>query len=174
MTQQSENGKQNKQPTKHGLTSKSSSPPNMQKRTCKNKLTAKQFKVNLIKVQAEAAKELIANLTKVHTKQMKLLIESMTKSMKEMINLMKALVKSPKTTNSDEKKKSGKRNSKYIRTHPYANIATRNTPKTRKQMLGTRDKCILLPNQLEIHQKHLKVCGVFNGKRELATGESTQ
>jgi hypothetical protein len=53
-----------------------------------NKLTAKQFKANLIKEQANATKESITNLTEAHTKQMDILIKSTADVMKEMINLM--------------------------------------------------------------------------------------
>jgi hypothetical protein len=70
-----------------------------------NKLTAKQFKANLMEEQAEATEELIANLTEAHTKQMEILIKSTTKSMKEMMNLMNAAVKSTANTSNDEKKK---------------------------------------------------------------------
>jgi hypothetical protein len=72
--------------------------------------------------------ELIANLTKVHTKQMELLIKATTESMKEIMNLMKASVKNPTTATSDEKLKNGKKGKRNSVTHPYANIAMRNTP----------------------------------------------
>ncbi len=68
-----------------------------------NKLTAKQFKANLIEEQAKATEELIANLTKAHAKQMKILIKSTTDAMKEMMNLMKTVVKSPANANNEEK-----------------------------------------------------------------------
>ncbi len=54
-----------------------------------NKLTAKQFKANAIKEQAEVMEELIAHLTEAHTRQMETLIKSTTKAMKEMLNLIK-------------------------------------------------------------------------------------
>jgi hypothetical protein len=101
-----------------------------------NKLTAKQFKENLMEEQAKATKKLIANLTKAHTEQMELLIKAMTESMKEMMNLMKALVKNPTTTTSDEKKKKGKNSKRNSKTHLYANIATRNTPQSKKANAG--------------------------------------
>jgi hypothetical protein len=69
-----------------------------------NKLTSKQFKANRMEEQAEATEELIANLTEAHTNQMEILIKSTTESMKEMMNLMKSMVKSPANTNNDEKK----------------------------------------------------------------------
>ena len=43
-----------------------------------NKLTAKQFKANLIEEQAEATEELVTTLTENHTRQMETLIKSMT------------------------------------------------------------------------------------------------
>ena len=54
------------------------------------KISAKQFKANLIKEQAEITEELIKNLTQAHTKQMEALIKSTTDAMKEMITLVKA------------------------------------------------------------------------------------
>jgi hypothetical protein len=48
-----------------------------------NKLIPKQFKVDALNKQAEAAEELIANPTKSHTCQMKILIKSTTEAMKE-------------------------------------------------------------------------------------------
>ena len=55
-----------------------------------NKLTAKQFKANLIEEQAEATEELIATLTENHTRQMETLIKSTTDAMKEMMQLIKS------------------------------------------------------------------------------------
>jgi hypothetical protein len=48
-----------------------------------NKLTAKNFKANVIEEQAKAIEELIATLTKNHTCQMETLIKSTTNAMKE-------------------------------------------------------------------------------------------
>ena len=55
-----------------------------------NKLTAKQFKANLIKEQAKATQELIATLAENHTRQMETLIKSMTDAMKEIMQLIKS------------------------------------------------------------------------------------
>ncbi len=66
------------------------------------KLTAKQFKANLMEEQAEATEELIANLTEAHTKHMEILIKSTTESMKEMMNQMKVAAKSPANTRNEE------------------------------------------------------------------------
>jgi hypothetical protein len=54
------------------------------------KISAKQFKANLIEEQAEITEELINNLTQAHTKQIKALIKSTTNAMKEMMMLVKA------------------------------------------------------------------------------------
>ncbi len=74
-----------------------------------NKLTAKQFKANLIEEQAEATEELIATLTENHTCQMEALIKSTTNAMKEMMQLIKSNASTPtnptKPTNEERKKK---------------------------------------------------------------------
>ena len=79
-----------------------------------NKLTAKNFKVNIIEEQAEVMEELIANLTENHTRQMDNLIKSTTEAMKEMMSLIK---KDQKTTNQqssdDKKKKREEKRKKY-------------------------------------------------------------
>ncbi len=54
-----------------------------------NKLTAKNFKANMIEEQAEVTEELIATLTEKHTQQMESLIKSTTEAMKEMMALIK-------------------------------------------------------------------------------------
>jgi hypothetical protein len=60
-----------------------------------NKLTAKNFKVNMIKEQAKATEELVAALTENHTRQMETLIKSTTDAMKEMMSLIKNEQKAP-------------------------------------------------------------------------------
>ena len=65
-----------------------------------NKLTAKQFKANMIEEQAAATEELIANINETHTRQMEALIKSTTEAMKEMMQL----IKEGKTTNSGSEK----------------------------------------------------------------------
>ena len=69
-----------------------------------NKLTAKNFKANLIEEQAEATEELIATLTEKHTQQMETLIKSTTDAMKEMMALIKNEKKEPGNQSKDEKK----------------------------------------------------------------------
>ena len=82
-----------------------------------NKLTAKQFKANLIEEQAEATEELIATLTENHTRQMENLIKSTTEAMKEMMQLIKNNSGTPtnptKATDEEKKKKRDERRKKY-------------------------------------------------------------
>jgi hypothetical protein len=70
-----------------------------------NKLTAKNFKANMIEEQAKATEKLIAPLTKNHTCQMETLIKSTTNAIKEMMSLIKNEQKAPKNQPNDEKKK---------------------------------------------------------------------
>ena len=85
-----------------------------------NKLTAKQFKANLIKEQAEATEELIATLTENHTRQMETLIKSMTDAMKEMMQLIKSNATNPtnpsKLTDNEKKKKCNEKRKLYNKT----------------------------------------------------------
>jgi hypothetical protein len=52
------------------------------------KVTAKQFKANLIEEQAEITEEMINNLTQAHTKQIKALMKSNMEAMKELMTLV--------------------------------------------------------------------------------------
>ena len=73
-----------------------------------NKLTAKQFKANLIKEQADAMEELITTLTENHTRKMETLIKNMTYAMKEMMQLIKSnatTLMNPIKLSDEEKKK---------------------------------------------------------------------
>jgi hypothetical protein len=82
-----------------------------------NKLTAKQFKANLIEQQAEATEELIATLTKNHTRQMETLIKSTTNAMREMMQLIKSNATTPtypiKLMDKERKKKHDEKRKKY-------------------------------------------------------------
>jgi hypothetical protein len=130
-----------------------------------NKLTAKQFKANLIEEQAKATKELIANLTEAHAKQMEILIKSMTDPMKEMLNLMKTAVNNPANANNKEKKYTRKEKQRRYKKRTCLQALQQKTSfQTRKRMLGTRNQCFLLPILLEVIQKHLKVHRVLNRK----------
>ena len=70
-----------------------------------NKLTAKNFKGNMIKEQAEAMEELVVQLTEKHTQQMETLIKSTTEAMKEMMSLIKNKKKELGKKSDEEKKK---------------------------------------------------------------------
>jgi methionine synthase II (cobalamin-independent) len=79
-----------------------------------NKLTAKNFKANMIKEQAEATEELIAALTKNHTRQIETLIKSTTKAIKEMMSLIKNNQKAPNSQpNNGRKKRQEERCKRY-------------------------------------------------------------
>ncbi len=82
-----------------------------------NKLTAKQFKANLIEEQAKATEELIATLTENHTRQMDALIKSTIDAIKEMMQLIKSNASTPtnptKPRNEERKKKRDEKRKKY-------------------------------------------------------------
>ena len=83
-----------------------------------SKLTAKQFKTNLIQEQAEATEELIATLTENHTRQMETLIKSTTDAMREMMQLIKSNSTTPtnptKLSDEERKKRREDRRKRYI------------------------------------------------------------
>ncbi len=93
-----------------------------------NKLTAKQFKANLIKEQAKATKELIVNLTDAHAKQMEILIKSTTDAMKELMNLMKTAVNNPANANKEEKKHTQKEKQRRYKNAPVCKHCNRKHP----------------------------------------------
>jgi hypothetical protein len=72
------------------------------------KITAKQFKANLIEEQAEITEELINNLTQAHTKQMKALIKSTTDAMKEMMMLVKTNINNQNQNNWNQNNSNAK------------------------------------------------------------------
>ena len=81
-----------------------------------NKLTAKNFKVNMIEEQAEATEELIAALTEKHTQQIESLIKSNTEAMKQMMSLIKNDRKEPgdkKQPDEEKKKKREERRQRF-------------------------------------------------------------
>jgi hypothetical protein len=96
----------------------------------KNKLTAKQFKANSIKEQAEATEELINALTENHTRQMETLIRSMTETMKEMMTLVKTDNKNPTNANNgiNEKKINWQESQKRFRDAPVCKHCNRKHP----------------------------------------------
>jgi hypothetical protein len=99
-----------------------------------NKLTAKNFKANMIKEQAEAMEELIAALTKKHTQQMETLIKSTTEAMKEMMSLIKNDKKEPSSQSNDEKKKKREeRRKKYNNAPVCKNCGKKHPAKAEEQ-----------------------------------------
>jgi hypothetical protein len=79
-----------------------------------NKLTAKNFKANMIEEQAEATEELIAALTKNHMRQIETLIKSTTEAIQEMMSLIKNKQKAPNSQpNNGRKKRQEERRKRY-------------------------------------------------------------
>jgi hypothetical protein len=81
-----------------------------------NKLTAKNFKANMIEEQTEATEELIAALTEKHTQQIESLIKSNTEAMKQMMSLIKNDRKEPgdkKQPDEEKKKKREERRQRF-------------------------------------------------------------
>ena len=100
-----------------------------------NKLTAKQFRANLIEDQAEATEELIATLMENHTRQMEALIKSTSDAMKEMMQLVKSNTntqKNPNKLSDDEKKKKGEERRKKYNEAPICTHCGRKHP-TKKE-----------------------------------------
>jgi hypothetical protein len=82
------------------------------------KLTAKNFKANMIEEQAKAMEELIVALTENHMHQMETLIKSTTDAMKEMMSLIKNEQKAPNNQSNDEKKKKQEKKHKWYNDAP--------------------------------------------------------
>ena len=83
-----------------------------------NKLTAENFKANMIEEQVEATEKLIAALTEKQTQQMETLMKSNTDAMKEMLSLIKNEKKEPNSQSNDEKKKKRKERCKKYNDAP--------------------------------------------------------
>ena len=96
-----------------------------------NKLTAKNFKANMIEEQAEATEELIAALTEKHTQQIETLIKSTTDAMKEMMSLIKneKLESGKQKLDEDKKKKKEERRKKYNDAPIYKNCGKKHPAK---------------------------------------------
>jgi hypothetical protein len=93
-----------------------------------NKLTAKNFKANMIKEQAEATEELIAALTKNHTRQIETLIKSTTKAIKEMMSLIINDQKAPNSQPNNGKKKRQEERHKRCNNAPICKHCGRKHP----------------------------------------------
>jgi hypothetical protein len=103
-----------------------------------NKLSAKQFKANAIKEQAEATEELIAHLTEAHTCQMETLIKSTTKAMKEMLNLVNETTNQRQATQTATKRKRNvEKNKTNTAMHQSVNTAKGNTHPNQKMSAGS-------------------------------------
>jgi hypothetical protein len=101
-----------------------------------NKLTAKQFRANLIEDQAEATEELIATLTENHTRQMEALIKSTSDAMKEMMQLVKSNTntqKNPSKLSDDEKKKKWEERRKKYNEAPICSHCGRKHPNKKEE-----------------------------------------
>ena len=93
-----------------------------------NKLTAKNFKANMIQEQAEATEELIAALTEKHTEQMESMIKSTTEAMKEMMALIKNDKKETSGQSNDEKKKKQEERRKKYNDAPVCKHCSKKHP----------------------------------------------
>jgi len=93
-----------------------------------NKLTAKNFKANMIEEQAEATEELIAILTERHTQQMENLIKSTTDAMKEMMSLIKSEKKEPSNQKKGGKEKKREERRKFYNDAPVCKHCGRKHP----------------------------------------------
>jgi hypothetical protein len=105
-----------------------------------NKLTAKNFKANLIEEQAEATEELIATLTEKHTQQMETLIKSTTDAMKEMMALIKNEKKESGNQSKDEKKTKREERRKKFNDTPVCKHCGRKHPTKNKDECWELDK----------------------------------
>jgi len=115
-----------------------------------NKLTAKNFKANMIEEQAEATEELIAALTEKHTQQMETLIKSTTEAMKEMMSLIKNEKKEPAKQSDDEKKKKQEERKKRYNDAPVCKNCGKKHP-TKKE-----DECWDLEKNKDSHPANWK------------------
>ncbi len=113
-----------------------------------NKLTAKQFKANLMEEQAEVTEELIATLTENHTCQMEALIKSTTDAMKEMMQLIKNEAKTPSNPTKlldKEKKKKRDKKCKWYNEAPICTLCRKKHPSKKE------DECWELEKNKALH-----------------------
>ncbi len=78
-----------------------------------NKLSAKNFKANMIEEQAKATEELIAALTEKHTHNRSMLIKNNTEAMREMMSHIKNNTEPSSQTNEEKKKSQEERHNIY-------------------------------------------------------------
>ena len=105
-----------------------------------NKLTAKNFKANMIEEQAEATEELIATLTKNHMQQMETLIKSTTDAMKEMMALIKNEKKVSSSQSKDEKKNKREERHKKFNDAPVCKNCGKKHPTKKEDECWELDK----------------------------------
>ncbi len=115
-----------------------------------NKLTAKNFKGNMIKEQAKATEELIAALTEKHTQQMETLIKSTTNAVKEMMTLIKNDKKEPSSQPNDEKKKKQQERRKKYNNAPVCKHCGKKHP------AKAEDECWELEKNKDSHPANWK------------------
>jgi hypothetical protein len=115
-----------------------------------NKLTAKNFKANMIQEQAEATEELIAALTEKHTEQMETLIKSTTDAMKEMMALIKNDKKETSGQSNDEKKKKREERRKKYNDAPVCKHCSKKHP------AKAEDECWELEKNKDSHPDNWK------------------
>ena len=138
-----------------------------------NKLSAKHFKANAMMEQAEATEELIANLTEAHTRQMEALVKTTTEAMKEMMLLLKELKENktptPKATDEEKKKKCDDKKKKYNDAPVCKHCGKKHPSKAEDECWELEKKQRLSPCDVEVDKVHLKVHGVLNRNRDVAT-----
>jgi hypothetical protein len=115
-----------------------------------NKLTATNFKANMIKEQAKSTEELIAALTENHTRQMETLIKSTTDAMKEMMSLIKSEQKAPNNQLNDEKNKKREERRKWYNNAPICKHCEKKHP------AKAEDKCWELEKNKDSHPSNWK------------------
>jgi hypothetical protein len=136
LTQPFEIGKIGQQVRRHGKILKLSSQQSTQRKTNNNKLTAKNFKANMIEEQAKDMEELITALAEKHTQQMEALIKSTMDAMKEMMSLIKNEKKESKGQTSKEKRRSERKGTRNTMMHQPVNTVERNTLPKQRMIVG--------------------------------------
>ena len=115
-----------------------------------NKLTAKNFKANMIEEQAKATDKLITALTEKHTQQMETLIKSTTEAMKQMLSLINNEKKeSGKQSDEEKKKKREEHRKKYNEAPVCKNCGKKHPAKA-------EDECWELEKNKDSHPSNWK------------------
>jgi hypothetical protein len=114
-----------------------------------NKLTAKNFKENMIEELAKAKDKLIAALTKNHTCQMETLIKSTTNAMKDWCPSSRMSRKHPKTNQIMRERRNKTKGARHIMKHLSVSTAERN----QKMSVGSWRKTKTPAHPIGSHQK---------------------